>query len=230
MKNTFRILVFFSFLFCGEVSSQTDPWENRHFIDAGYGLQRSSWYSNLHDFDLYNNQGVIVKSGDLKIRARNGTSLFHFDVSFPFSKIRLGMGISFVNVYMDKIVVQGSDGNTSNIFFDEKFIFDKLYAVVEVPLKIKTQKNLLLSLKSNVGYFSYSGVKSLGFFGEDSKANTTFANVGVSAGFGLYPHLFLFLYPNFEYMQLKSISGRSDITHRVISGGISGGIRMDLTQ
>lgn len=196
----------------------------------GYGLSESSWYSDLKNFDLYDGHGVVVRSGDLKVKARSSSSLFHFDVSFPFSKIRLGMGISFVQVYIDKIAVAVDDGDPSNVFLNEAFVFDKLYAVVEVPLKVKTTRPILLSLKSNAGYFTYAGVNSPDFFGEDSRARTAFVNIGLMCSLGIYPRLFLFACPGFEYMQLNNtgFSG-GHITHRIVSGGITGGLRIGLS-
>lgn len=231
MKSTGFIFFFLLLLDWSDVLSQAETWEKKHFVDIGYGLARSSWHSKLDNFHLYDNQGKVIKSGDLKLRSENNSTLFHLDVSFPLSRMRVGMGISFAQVYMDKIIIESAGSDPVNIFFNESFTFDKLYAVIEIPLKPQSVKPVAFTLKSNVGYFSYYGIKSIDFFGENVDARTGFLSMGLVCNVRIYPRLFIFAYPNFEYMQLMNTSSsQGKITHRIVSGGISGGIRIDMTE
>ena len=186
----------------------------------------------MSNSQLYDKQGTIIKSGDIKLKAKNSTSLFHFDVSFPVARVRAGFGMCFEQIYLDKITVKSATGNGDNyIVFNETFTFEKLYVLLEVPFKPESVNKLSFSAKGNLGYFNYSGIQSLNFFGGDGVAQTFFMTVGIMGNLRIYPRLYAYLYPNFEYMDFKNAnsSNNGQVNHKIITTAITGGIRFDVS-
>lgn len=205
----------------------------KYFVTASYGIGSATWYSDIKNSILYDKTGTVLKSGDLKFTAKNPCSIWNMQVSFPVGKVRLGMGISFEEFYLDRIVLKsGNAGDGTFILFDESFRFDKFYATIEVPFVPETTKDYSFSFTGNLGYYNYTGIERFNFFGEEPLAKMYLANTGLLADYKLFSHTYIFINPNFEfkYFQNNRFESPSDINHKILTYSIAGGIRVDVSK
>lgn len=205
----------------------------KYFVSASYGVGSATWYSDIKNSILYDKNGTILKSGDLKFSAKNPCSMWNYQVSFPVRNVRLGMGISFEEFFLDKIVLKsGNVGDGTFILFDESFRFDKFYATVEVPFFPESTKDYSFSFTGNLGYYNYTGIERFNFFGEEPLARMYLANTGLLADYKIFSHAYVFINPNFEfkYFQNNRFESPSDINHKILTYSIAGGIRVDVSR
>jgi len=214
-------------------SSRKEAALKKYFATVSYGVGSATWYSDIKNSILYDKSGTILKSGNLKFTAKNPSSAWNFQVSFPVRNIRLGMGISFEEFYLDKIILKsGNAGDGNFILFDESFRFDKFYAAVEVPFAPESTKNYSFSATGNLGYYNYTGIERFNFFGEEPLARMYLANVGLLADYKIFKHTYFFINPNFEfkYFQNNRFESPSDINHKILTYSIAAGIRVDVSK
>jgi len=206
----------------------------KYFVGIGYGLGTASWFSNLGSTQLYNNSGGVIRSGDMRFRAQNSTRLLNMEISAPVSKVRIGLGISFEDFYLDKLTLSsntpGADGK--EIVFDDSFRFEKFYAQIEAPFKFETDKPYSFGFKGNVGYYGYSGGSHFNFFGDSQLARTFFVNLGLMGDYKLFPHAYFFINPSFEYKYFRNsqTEAPSEIIHNIISFSAVAGLRFDVSR
>lgn len=206
----------------------------KYFVGVSYGAGTASWFSNLGSSELYDNNGVVIRSGDMRFRAKNPTRMLNLEVSAPVMAVRLGLGVSFENFYLDKLTLHsntpGADG--AIVVYDESFRFEKFYGQVEVPFNFETNKSYSFGFKGHIGYFGFSGVKHFNFFGDEHLARTFFTNLGLVGDYKILSHTYFYLNPAFEYKYFKNSpeEAPSEIKHNIFSFSISGGLRFDVSR
>lgn len=206
--------------------------QEKYFVGLGYGIGNAYWSSSLDNSQLYDKYGAVIQSGYIRFKARNKTELIDLNVQFPIAKIRVGMGICFEEYYLDKLEITASPGaDAMVILFDESFRFEKFYGQVEVPFWPESKSDFSLGFNGRIGYFGYSGVERLNFFGEEALAKTFFTNLGLVADYRVYPHVYIYLQPNFEFKYFKNspVENPSIIRHNIVGYGATGGIRVDVS-
>ncbi|TND08389.1 MAG: hypothetical protein FD123_2185 [Bacteroidetes bacterium] len=208
--------------------------KEKYFISLGYGLGTARWYSDLTSSAIYDANGAVITSGDLKFKARNQTQQYDLNVMFPIENIRYGLGLSFETFYLDKLELQQAINNTSqqNLLFDESFRFDKLYGQIEYIFWPESKSMFSLSANMHAGYFSFTGVQRINFFGNDAIARSLFMSVSPLADIRVYPHCYIFAQPMFEYKNFKSqaLDAPGIIKHNIITYSIIAGIRIDVSK
>lgn len=199
------------------------------FITAGYGYGTSSWNSKLKSTNLYDTDGAIIKSGDIKFKTKTATQGYDINVLAPFSKIMFGFGFNFEDNAMDKIKILNPSADAGVIAFDQNFRFDKLYFLAEAPFNDELKSNFSIAVQARLGYYNYTGVDRENFFGEEGWSNTIFAGAGLVASYKLFPHVFVYLHPNFQYnnFNYKGKSNSTEIKHSIFSFSAIAGIRID---
>lgn len=236
--------IIFSFLIAvtafGAVAQTTGYYQTldrkfkKYFVGIAYGAGSANWFSNLGSTELYDNNGSVIRSGDMRFRAKNSTGILNLEVSAPVSKVRLGLGVSFENFYLDKLTVlsntPGADGTI--IIYDESFRFEKFYAQVEVPFKFDTDKSYSFGFKGHIGYFGFSGVKHFNFFGDEHEARTFFSNAGLVGDYRILAHTYFYINPSFEYKYFRNspVEAPSEIVHNIISLSFVAGLRFDVSR
>ncbi len=209
--------------------------ERKYFVDIGYGLGTARWYSRIQQSSLYQPTGNLLKSGDIKFRAKNNVACYHFAIMVPVKKIRLGLGICFEDFYLDKLEIESDNKlkDTKNLLlFDEDFQFQKMFAQIEVPFNYESTSKFSLNFNGHLGYYSFSGLGRMNFFGVSPLAQTFFTTAGVVGDYKIYPHTYVFLFPHLEakYFNNSKLELPSNIVHRIITGTIVAGIRIDMSK
>lgn len=206
----------------------------KYFVGFAYGVGSANWFSNLGSSELYDNNGSVIRSGDMRFRAKNPTRMLNLEVSAPVARIRLGLGVSFENFYLDKLTIRSNTpaADGAIIIYDESFRFEKFYLQVETPFQFETTKTYSFGFKGHVGYFGFSGVKHLNFFGEEHQARTFFTNLGLVGDYKILSHTYFYLNPSFEYKYFRNspYEAPSEIAHNIISFSIVGGLRFDVSR
>jgi hypothetical protein len=206
----------------------------KYFVGITYGVGTASWYSNLGNTELYDKNGSVIRSGDMRFKAKNSTDMLNLEVSAPVAKIRIGLGVSFENFYLDKLTISsntpGADG--AIIVYDESFRFEKFYLHVETPFKFDTDKPYSFGFKGHIGYFGFSGVKHFNFFGDEHEARTFFTNLGLVADYKILSHTYFYINPSCEYKYFRNSPAEapSEIKHNIVSFSIVGGLRFDVSR
>ena len=206
----------------------------KYFVGISYGIGTASWYSNLGNTELYDKNGSVIRSGDMRFKAKNSTDLLNLEVSAPLAKIRVGLGVSFENFYLDKLTISsntpGADG--AIIVYDESFRFEKFYMQVETPFKFDTEKPYSFGFKGHIGYFGFSGVKHFNFFGDEHEARTFFTNLGLVGDYKILSHTYFYINPSCEYKYFRNSPAEapSEIKHNIVSFSIMGGLRFDVSR
>lgn len=205
--------------------------QKKYFITLGYGIGTARWYSTLNNTVMYDKNGNVIKSGEIQFTARNTTKFYCYEGTFPVMKVRMGLGISFEQFYLDQLAVNAA-GNESNLLFDESFRFDKIYYSLEVPFKFDTDKPYSFSGMTKVGYFNYNGIERFNFFGEEPIAKSFLFNLGFLADYKVFPHTYVFLYPcaEFKYFRNNKDENPSSINHNIVSYNVVGGLRIDVSK
>ncbi len=204
---------------------------DKYFVYGGYGVGTARWYSELNQTSLYDKFGAKLETGDFNFRARNPTSYYDIGVLFPAGSVRAGIGMSFEEFYLGQISLQPTAirANETTVIFDESFRFDKLYAQVEVPFWPEARSRFSLSTNVHVGYFSFSGVQRINFFGADNASASYFFGLSPVADVALFPNFYLFLQPMTEFKLFKSqaIDPAGTVRHNIFSYSLMIGIRYD---
>lgn len=206
----------------------------KYFVGVSYGVGTANWYSNLGSTELYDINGSVIRSGDMRFKAKNSTKALNLEVSAPVSRVRIGLGVSFENFYLDKLDIvsntPGADGAV--IVYDESFRFEKFYSQIEVPFSFTTTKPYSFGFKGNIGYFGFSGVKHFNFFGDEHQARTFFTNLGLVGDYKILTHSYFYINPSFEYKYFHNAMSEapSEIVHNIFSFSIMAGIRFDVSR
>jgi len=208
--------------------------QKKYFVAVSYGVGTARWNSTIKNTQLYDKTGTIIRDGVVKFKAKNSTAVINLEALAPVGKVRLGLGISFEEFYLNKlnITTQSSPVDKNILRFDESFRFNKIYAQVEVPFKYQNQSNGSINFNGHLGYYGYSGIDRINFFGEEAIAKTFFATAGLVFDYRVYPHFYFFAYPNIEYKYFDNshMERPSDIIHNIFTGTLMGGIRVDLSK
>ena len=234
-------LVLFLLLFCLEGQAQgyfqrQETKERKYFVDIGYGMGTARWFSEIQESSIYQPTGNLLKAGNIKFRAKNNTACYHFAIMVPVSKIRLGLGISFEDFYLDKLEIHSENNkikDTKNLLlFDEDFQFQKVFTQIEVPFNFESKSKASLNFNGHLGYYSFSGLGRMNFFGVSPLAQTFFATAGVVGDYKVYPHTYVFIYPHIEakYFNNSKLELPSNIIHRILTGTVIAGIRIDMSK
>ncbi len=202
-----------------------------YFITAGYGFGTSYWSSTIKNTELYDKKGRIIKSGDLKFKSNTDVRCYDINALFPISKILLGVGLNFEENTMDQIDISAPSSDAGIVLYDQKFRMDKIYALVEFPLYRKEKSDFLVMAQARFGYYNYSGVDRINFFGEAAFANTYFVGVGLIGAYNVIPHIYLYVHPNFEYKYFSNNSSEKpiDIRHNIYTFVATVGLKIDVS-
>jgi hypothetical protein len=204
-----------------------DGPDQKYFVAIAYGVGNASWSSKIGQSALYDTSGAEMFAGDVDFKARNTMKCVNFDVSAPVMNVRMGMGICFEEYYIEKIKI-----NNVQYYFSEKFRFEKLYAQIEIPVKKWSNSYFTFNVKSQAGYYGYSFINHINFFGMDNKASVLFMNSGFLVDYKIYPHAYAYLHPTFEYKYFHNARSEapSTILHHIFSYGVMFGLRFDVSR
>jgi hypothetical protein len=202
------------------------------FINFGYGFGTSKWQSKLQNTALYDQYGSVIRSGNLKFKAKTSTRCYDLNVLAPVANIMIGLGLNFEENTMDKIEILNPNPDAGVIIFDQKFRFEKIYAIVEVPFSKELKSNFSVSAQGQFGYYSYSGVARKNFFGEEKMSSTFFVGIGILACYKVIPRVFVCIHPGFEYKYFNntSVERSSNIHDNIYSFMAIGAIRIDVSE
>jgi hypothetical protein len=205
--------------------------EAKYFVALSYGLGQAHWKSQLGQAEIFDKFGSVIKSGDLDFKAQNDLNSFSLDASAPFGKIRLGIGIQFDYYFLDKLEIT-TPFATNIILYDESFRWDKFFVSAEIPFKYESDKSYSFSSKTHLGYFGYSYVDRFSLFGEEALAKTFWMATGIVADIKLYPHCYVFIFPNVEYKFYNNNKDEQpkNIVHKIFSYSCMAGIRIDVSK
>jgi len=241
-KRLFTASLFFLLLLqAGNVFAQgyysTDKKDKKYYIALSYGVGSARWFSHFNDAPLYNIDGSILRSGDLKMQSTNPMFNYNFSVCAPVGKVRLGLGISFEKFSMDKLSILSVDSVGSNIpnsyvLFTENFWFNEIYGMVQAPFTFCRNKPYELDFIGNIGFYGYDGVRHLNFFGNDQIAKTYLVNAGFLFDYEVLDFTRIFIYPEVEYKYFHNNLNESPaaIQHNIFAFVIQFGIRADVSK
>ena len=208
-----------------------DKKHKKYFVALGYGIGQAKWFSRFQNTDLLSTDGSVIETGNTTFQTQNAIKMLNLEVSFPVDRVRLGMGISFENFYLDKLYFTSPSTIASNyIIFDDNIRFDKFYGMIEIPFNPETNKEYSFSMLGRLGYYGYNGLAHLGFFGQSALASTYLANVGFLADYELFTQTYVYVSPclEFKYFRNNKNEEPSIIVHDIYSASIVFGIRVDL--
>ncbi|MEW6467327.1 MAG: hypothetical protein AB1458_00295 [Bacteroidota bacterium] len=203
---------------------------DKYFVSLSVGMANASWKSSLGQAELRDKSGVIISSGDLSFSTKNTLNSVAIEAFAPVAKVRLGISIWFEYYFIDRLNINSPAGNYE-ILFDESFRFEKFSMSCEVPFKYENDAFWSLNAKAQIGYFGFSYVDHFSFFGDEALARTFWGGMGLIGDIKLYPHTYLFLYPNIEYKYYHNnrFEAPTEISHKVFSYGCMAGIRVDVS-
>ncbi len=233
LQNIF-LFSFFCFLF--SVSHSQEGYfyhkkgeDDKYFVSLGYGEGISHWNSVFKNTEFYDKDGRIINRGDFEFGANSPTKLYDLSVLVPIKHIRLGMGICFEHHYLSELKFYSKTGE-EYLLFDESLRFDKIYFNSEIPFTNNSKKKYSFSWNLKAGWFSYTNVKRFNFIGEKPFPIALLGCTGITCDYEIYPAVYIFAFPNIEYKYYNNARSEApvDILHRVFSGSIIGGIRVDM--
>lgn len=243
MKRSLLRLVLFTLLvtYAGSVFAQgyytNQKKDKKYYVSLSYGVGSARWFSHFNDAALYNIDGSVLRSGDLKIQASNPLFSYNFSVCAPVGNVRLGMGICFEKFSMDKLSILSVDSVGSNIpnsyvLFTENFWFNEIYGMIQVPFNFCKGKPYELDFIGNMGFYGYDGVKHLNFFGDDQVAKTYLINAGFLFDYEVVDYTRIFIYPEIEYKYFHNNLNESPATivHNIFAFVLQFGIRADVSK
>ena len=215
--------------------TSSDSKGKKYIVSAGYGLGTSDWFSNRGGSSLFDRDGNLIPSANGHFKASNPTNCTNLEVAAPFSGIRLGLGVSFENDYLNELTLTGGSFGSggSKIIFDQNFGLEKLYASIEVPFKSKQSKNFEICFKGVIGFYGYSGgATHPDFFGGNALPSTFYTGIGILADYRISRHMFVFINPLVEYNYFKNTSDfdYSSIVHNIVNFSVIAGIRLDVSR
>ena len=202
---------------------------DKYFISAGLGVGTAKWNSLFENTDFYDKDGAVINKGDFYFGAKSPTTTYDLNVLVPIKHIRFGLGIGFEYHYLTQLQVYDKSGS-NYLLFDEMMRFDKIYLDIQVPFKYSSRKKYSFNWDMRCGWFGYTNVKRFNFIGEKPFPLAIWANTGVMVDYLIYHQILLFLYPNFEFKYYSNSHTEDpvDITHRIMSASIIGGVRVNL--
>lgn len=206
--------------------------DKKYFAGTAYGVGTATWFSRIANSELYDNNGGVIRSGDMKFKLRNPTRVLNLEVSAPITrKVMLGMGIGFEEYYLDKLVLDIPEGG-GHVIFDESFRFDKIYLQALFPLQKLRSQNFSVSIKNYIGFFGYTGVSHLNFFGQDQLSRSFLSGAGVLADYKAFPHVYIYINPiaEYKYFNNSKLEHPATINHNIFTFSILGGIRVDVSR
>lgn len=223
----FSFFIWVNSTFAQRLRFLKDGPEDKYFIAFSGGIGNASWSSKINQSSLYDTSGTKFFSGDLDFSAKNSLRSFTGDVSAQFLKVRLGMGISFEEFELQKLKV-----NDINYLFFDKFTFQKLFFQIEIPLQKLSNQKYSVNVKNQSGYFSYSRLNHINFFGGDNLARVAFLNAGFIFDYKIFSHTYFFLHPfgEIKFFQNSKKEAPSRVRHIISSVCLLGGIRFDLSR
>lgn len=215
----------------GSFFSKLDRKHAKYFATIGAGKGKAFWQSELGNTLIYDLSGASYASGNVQFHTSGNYDTYYLEASMPISNFRLGMGINFQYHYIDKLTLEQPTGEKM-ILYSESFRFDKIYFNYELPFYPKSEHPFNCGLKGNIGYFGVSFVDHHNFFGEEALAKTWFYTLGLIPDYKLYPHTYVFLYPNVEYTYFNNAKSENpaEIKHHIFQWCISAGIRVDMSK
>jgi hypothetical protein len=244
-KNLLFTSLFLLFVsWSGRTFAQTSYYrtadDKKYYIAASYGFGTSRWSSRFQNTFLYNTDGSVLRSGDLKMKAVNPNFNYNFSVCFPIGVWRLGAGICFEKYTMDKLtIISLSDSATSTVnvpnsyvLFNENFWFNKVYGMLQRPFAFTAGKPYGFDLVLCGGFYGYNGLHHLNFFGNDQIARTLFCNVSFIFDYEILPNTRIFIQPMGEYKYFHNNSNEypSTIIHNIFSASLNFGIRINMAK
>jgi hypothetical protein len=248
-KATLPFIILIPLLFAGILSRGQAYYrvagvDRNYFVAASYGLGTGDWVSHFQNTFLYNTDGSILESGDLKMKANNPCYNYNFSVCFPVGDngTRLGGGICFEHFSMDKISITSLQDSSKNssvsipdtyVYFRESFWFNKIYGMVQLPFHFCEGKPYSLDFVVCGGFYGYNGLHHINFFGQDQISRTFFANTSFIADYDIgIKHIRIFVQPMAEYKYFHNNSNEypSVIVHNIYCFTINFGIRVDMSK
>lgn len=204
-----------------------DGPNDKYFISFAYGTGNASWSSTLNQSALYDTTGSEIFGGNVLFNAKNTLNNFTVDVGAQVMKVRLGLGISFEEFYLEKIKI-----NNVNYAFADRFTFSKIFAHAEIPFQNIGGDLFSFSIKTGGGYFTSYYLNHYNLFGSGTGGKSVFFNLGFIADYKLFAHTYLFVQPVVEYKYFKNSKQEapSKITHNIWSYFIMSGLRIDVSK
>lgn len=201
----------------------------KYFVALGYGFGTAHWGSVFKSTEFYDKDGKVINMGDLEFSANSPTRNYDVNVMAPIGKARFGLGIDFEFHYLTQLKIYTKEGQ-DYLLFDEGLRFDKMYLQAEIPLNYNSKKKYSFSWNSKVGWFGYTNVKRFNFLGEKPLPISVMTCTGVVLDYEIYPRVYAYVLPNFEYKFYDNSTLEVDvqIRHNVFSASILCGIRVDL--
>ena len=201
----------------------------KYFVAVDYGVGTAHWKSVFKNTEFYDKDGAVINTGDLKFKANSPARIYDVNVMAPVKHIRVGLGIAFEFHYLAQLKVYTKEGEDF-MLFDEGLRFDKIYLQTEVPFKYDTDKKYSFNWNLKMGWFGYTNVKRFNFLGDRPFPISFLIASGVTADYQIYPQIYVFLQPNFEYKFYDNYNTETpvQIKHNVFTACILGGLRVDL--
>lgn len=231
MVLAFCVICITGHIFGQKKAYQPAKHQEKYFASFYYGEGRARWISDVSFTDLYNSDGNVINKGteELNFKIKNTSKSYGLDVSAPYGPVRLGLGINFEEFYLDKIILNATS-NKAYLPFNESFRFDKLCFTTEYPLPFSNNKRYSVNLNSRIGYYGISKVKSYNFFGGPYLGNTIFGGIGVLTDIELAPRYYFFvnLYGEYKHYRNNGEELPSIIIHRIFTGSVQAGIRINM--
>ena len=233
VKHSLFLFLLFAVVFCNAQISNgyflKSKGGDKYFVALGYGQGSAHWNSNFESTEFYDKDGSVINRGDFHFGANSPTKNFDINVLAPIKHIRLGLGIDFEYHYLMQLKVYTKDGS-DYLLFDEAMRFDKIYLTSEVPFKYGSRKKYSFNWNFRCGWFGYTNVKRFNFIGEKPFPIAVLANTGLTADYEFLPHIYVYLSPQLEYKIYDNSRTEApvQIIHRVFSGAVVGGFRVDL--
>lgn len=199
----------------------------KYFVAVSYGLGNASWNSKINTGSLYDTSGTEMFSGNINFKAKNAYKSINLDVLAPIGKISMGLGISFEDFFIQKIKI-----NSNQYYFAEKFRFEKIYTQLEIPIDHFSNDFFTFNVKVQAGYYGFSYINHIDFFGSDINASVLFINTGILIDYKAFKHLYAFLIPicEYKYFRTNLTERPTVIIHNIFSYGIQFGIRFDVAK
>ena len=242
MKKNYSFILFFiiaicqlPFSICLSQNSESYFYHaskaDKYFFSVAYGEGTAKWKSVFKNADFYDKDGAVINSGDFKFSATSPTKHLDANVSAPFKKIRLGIGISFEQHYLASLKFYSKNGDEI-LLFDEGLRFDKLYFHSEVPFHYSSKKKYSFNWNCRLGWYGYTNLKRFNFLGEKPFPISILAASGITADYEIYPRVFVFVFPNLEYKYYCNSGAESPvgIRHNVYTASVLGGVRVNFSQ
>ncbi|MBI3502856.1 MAG: hypothetical protein HY063_13780 [Bacteroidetes bacterium] len=239
MKKKYFYIIIFLFAICHLPSAVCHSQEgyfyhrkgdgDKYFVSLGYGEGTAHWKSVFRSTEFYDKDGRVINTGDFEFGANSPTKHYDMNVMAPIKHIRLGMGICFEHHYLSQLKVYAKGGE-EYLLFDESLRFDKIYFQSEIPFNYESKKKYSFNWNFRGGWYGYTNVKRFNFIGEKPFPIAILATTGLMADYEIYPSVYIFAFPNFEYKFYDNARTEApvQIRHSVFTASIICGVRIDM--